>query len=1307
MAVGPNDGPTAAQGLRDTVPLEAGVEFLILGPLEVWTDGRQVPLGGPRQRALLGLLLLHRNRVVSTDRLIDDLWGDNPPETGAAALQMRISGLRRALEGRGVREGPSEFLVTRAPGYVLRVAGGRLDADQFEARLDEGRRALSAGDAAGAAATLGDGLSLWRGEPLADLAYEPFAQVEIARLAELRVVATEERIEADLALGRSDQLVAELEGLVARHPMRERLRGQLMLALYRAGRQAEALAAFRETRWALRDQLGIDPSPALQRLEISILKQDPVLEPTIATAESRVPRAAIDTTERRKTVTVVVGEPVIIGGPEAADPESWRSVEQRHLELATSIVERHGGTLGRRSGGQLMAVFGVPWIHEDDGMRAIRAALDWRAAVAEIAADLAHPRVAPFLERIGIESGEVITGDPAAGRSLVTGEPVTRAGHLASAAAPGEIFVGGAVRSLVSGVVLEAVHDEAHPDVWRLIGLASDRLPAGERRETPLVGRTLELDQLRLAFERASQNRTALLCTILGPAGAGKSRLAQEFGSRLGERALVLTGRCLSYGDGITFWPLNEIVRQAAPDGVIERLLVGEEQAELIARRIAGAIGLADATDGVEETFWAVRRLLEAIARNGPVVVVLEDIHWAEPTLLALIEHLASWIRESAVLLLCLARPELLEVRSAWGRGRPDAMTILLEPLGESESEALLRAHPGTSGLSSSIRRRVRETAEGNPLFLEQIAAMVAEQGVPDGDLPVPPTIEAVLAARLDRLGPGERAVLERAAVAGKEFWPGAVARLLPDLAQASVPRHLDALVRKDLLRPVRSRLVGEEAFRFRHVLIQQATYRAIPKTLRRQLHEAFGDWLEGQAGARLAEVEELVGYHLEQAALGWAEVEPGPGRNERLARRAGARLAASGGRAFRRGDMTASVNLLDRAAALLAPDDPKRLELLSDLAFALFEVGELDRASSVLATVIELGTAIGDRRLVARATVKRSHVEMYRHPEQVDAVRLLGEAAGAIAVLRTFGDDAGLARASLLESEVRWTLGTGALAAKAAERAARYARRAGSRREEAWSHGDYGYYAVFGPTSVAVATRRMDGWFRAAGGDAVLEANLSGFLAPLAAMEGRIPEARERLAHSRVLTDELGLRWQTGTHDLLGGFIEMLAGEPAAAEAHLQTAMDLFGTMGDMWFLSIVSTEQARALFEQGRDGDALALFERLDASPGKPPDSLRYQIRRCEILGRIHARGGDHRAALALAGEAVELAGRTDYLGFHADALAGLAEVLRAVGRPRDAMSALRRAVELYDRKGNVVRSNEARDRLAGLSRGIATPA
>jgi tetratricopeptide (TPR) repeat protein len=381
-----------------------------------------------------------------------------------------------------------------------------------------------------------------------------------------------------------------------------------------------------------------------------------------------------------------------------------------------------------------------------------------------------------------------------------------------------------------------------------------------------------------------------------------------------------------------------------------------------------------------------------------------------------------------------------------------------------------------------------------------------------------------------------------------------------------------------------------------------------------------------------------------------------------------------------------------------MPPDDAVRLSLLSDLGFALFEVGELERSSVVLAEVIERGIAIADRRAVARATVQRDHVEMYRHPEEVDQARLLREAAAAMKVLRAVHDDAGLARAFLLISEVEWTLGNGARATKAAEQAARFSRRADSRREEAWSHGDYGYYAVFGPTTVADGTRRMGRWLREAGGDPVVEANLVGFLAPLAAMGGRIPEARERLAQSRVATESLGLRWQTGTHDLLAGFIEMLADEPVAAEVLLQRSIEMFTEMGDMWFLSILSIEQARALYEQGRDQDALALIERLDALPTDP--SVSYQIRRAEVLGRLLARAGDDADAMALARQAVELAGRTDFLGFHADALCGLAEVHRLGGRLEEATEALGSAIRLYERKGNVVAARRARAQQLKLS-------
>jgi tetratricopeptide (TPR) repeat protein len=604
--------------------------------------------------------------------------------------------------------------------------------------------------------------------------------------------------------------------------------------------------------------------------------------------------------------------------------------------------------------------------------------------------------------------------------------------------------------------------------------------------------------------------------------------------------------------------------------------------------------------------------------------------------------------------------------------------------------------HLGPAHLDANTRTRINAIAEGNPLFLEQMVAMVAQKGELGDDLEIPPTIQALLAARIEPLGPGERAILERAAIAGREFSSKAIAELLPVDARSTTARHLDTLVGKDFLRSEHASPEHAELFRFRHVLIQQSVYRSIPKRLRADLHEAFAAWLDLSAPEAKIEVEEVVGYHLEQAHRYRLEVGPVTARELDLGRRAGHRLASAGRRAFKAGDMPASVNLLGRATALLPSDDPIGLELLSDLAYALFEVGHLEQASDALAEVIEQGRNVEASRLVARAMVQRGHIEMYRHPEAVDAERLLREAAAAKLILHKAGDDVGLARAATLVSEVQWTLGSGARATQAAKEAARYSRRSGSRRDEAWSAGDYGYYAVFGPTTVAEGTRQMERWLTEASGDPVLEANLTGFLAPMAAMSGRIPEARERLAQSRLATERLGLRWQTGTHDLLASVVEMLADDPFAADAHLSKAIDMFAEMGDMWFVSILSIERARALCRQGRYDDALSLIEHLDTLPADPGPS--YRIRRCEVLGRVLYQRADRAAALASLREAVERGEQTDFLGFHADALMALGEALRAEGQRDDAARAAGSAIQLYEQKGNVAEATKARSWLAG---------
>ena len=589
------------------------------------------------------------------------------------------------------------------------------------------------------------------------------------------------------------------------------------------------------------------------------------------------------------------------------------------------------------------------------------------------------------------------------------------------------------------------------------------------------------------------------------------------------------------------------------------------------------------------------------------------------------------------------------------------------------------------------MRAQVRETAEGNPLFLEQILAMLAERGAPERGVPIPPTIQAVLAARIDRLGPGERAVIECAAVVGKEFLGKAVADLLPDDARSFTSRHLQALIDRDLLRPVRSLLPGEDAFRFQHVLIQQATYRAISKRLRAALHERFAAWLGGSIGEGTAEYSEIVGYHLEQAYRYRADLGPVGDEERELASRAAEHLAWAGGRAFRRGDMPASAGLLERAAGLLSPNDRARLELLSDLGYALFEIGELDRAGAVLAEAIERGRSRGNRAVEWSAIVKLDHVRMYTQPERMDAETLIRDASTAIEVLEDLGDELGLARAWSLLSEARWVTGAMTEAARASERAAEHAHRAGSPREEAWGLGAHAMALLHGPTPAAEARRTTEGLLRGSEGNLIMEANLSGFLAAHEAMSGDFGDARRHIAQSCELLNDLGLRWQLGVQELLGGYIELLGGDPAAAERYMRAARDSFIAIGDRWFLSTVAADLPRPVYEQGRYEEARALVEAIDDVPA-PADS-EWQIKRRGVNARLLAREGRIEEAEQLAREGVAIGAATDLLWFHADVLIDLAEVLRTAGRAEDAAAAATEALALYERKGIVASAASTR--------------
>ncbi len=624
----------------------------------------------------------------------------------------------------------------------------------------------------------------------------------------------------------------------------------------------------------------------------------------------------------RKTVTVVFCDVVdSTRRAEQLDAEQVRATMNRYFSVARDVLEGHGGTVEKFIGDAVMAVFGIPTLHEDDAMRALRASAELLAAVNEIEL------------RIGINTGEVIASDSGGdSTTLVTGDAVNVAARLQQAAQPGQILVGEATRLLVrAAATLEPVPSvsakgKAEPIIaFRLVSVVgSDGRTPGVAR---LVGRSAESAQLRAALEEVESSNSGRLVTVVGAAGVGKSRLVAEFLEKTGSSVSVFRGRCLPYGSGITYFPLTQVVKSAA--GVtdtddraevrakLEALVGVGPEANEVGRVIASAVGLDDTPIHEEDIFWATRRLLERLAANGTVVVMVEDIHWAEPALLDLLEYLGEFITDAAVLVVCLTRPDLFERRPSWGRGRVGSTTLALDALPAGLAGELFDQLEGSGTIAPALRQRILDAAEGNPLYVEEMVAMLVEDGRAAGDpadVHVPPTIEALLAARIDGLPAAERDIAERASVIGRVFEASAVRELVADSASETLGRDLLALVRKEFIRPDRAELSIGDAYKFRHILIRDAAYRALPKSERAALHEAFADWLERAAGDRVQEYMEIVGFHLEQAHGYRVELGLNDDHTTALARRASSWLGRAGERAHDRRDITAWVGLTERA---------------------------------------------------------------------------------------------------------------------------------------------------------------------------------------------------------------------------------------------------------------------------------------------------------------------------------------------------------------------------------------------------------
>jgi tetratricopeptide (TPR) repeat protein len=976
-----------------------------------------------------------------------------------------------------------------------------------------------------------------------------------------------------------------------------------------------------------------------------------------------------------------------------------------------------------------MAVFGIPAVHEDDALRAVRAAAEMRDALEALNKELERDRGVSIASRIGVNTGEVVAGDPATGQALVTGDTVNVAARLEQAAAPGEILIGEATLRLVrDAVVAETVEPldvkgKATPvTASRLAHVAPGAAGLLRHLDAPMVGRDRELKLLHDAFDGTARERRCRLATLLGAAGVGKSRLTEEFVAERTGDALVARGQCLSYGDGITYWPIVEMLTSVAdiaedddPEQVRAKLrtLVGSSsESSIVTERLAQFLGVTDAAAAPEETHWAVRKLFEVLAERRPLVAVFEDIHWGEPALLDLIEHVTERSTGAPILLLCTARPEFLDERAAWGGGRPDTTSILLEPLSGDECGEMIANLLGGSERPAAAARRIVETAEGNPLFVEQTVAMLIDDGSlrRDGDrwavagdlaaVPIPPTITGLLEARLDRLSPEERTVIERASIEGRVFHWGSVTALSTDLSPDDVSRHLRALVRRDLIGPDEAVFGGSEAFRFRHALIRDAAYERMPKETRAGLHEGHAAWLESVAGEHAVEFEEVLAYHFEQAYRLRSELGPGDERGRQLAAEASRRLAAGGRRAIDRGDVAAAANLLDRAVELLDPDDPMRADLLIRLGAALNFVGDAERAATALDEALDVSVRAGDERMEIRARLARLSLDMVYLPEGVSE-RMKRTAEEAIPILERLEDDEGLSIAwrNICEVQLMWCRTVDL--ERAAERAAFHAERAGDRAGLTDAIRWLALVPSLGMMPAEEGIRRCRELRMRLPDDRAVEATTDMIEGMCEAMLGRFDEGRAMERQGLEILADLGMTVDLGGMSIGVGNVEMYAGDLEAAERTYREGIELLDSIGEKGFLSTHAALLAQVLYRQGRL-DECDEMTRLAEESGAS-DDIPTQVIWRHVRAKVIARRGKIEEAVALAEESIALNEGTDSWDIRADALVDLGEVYELAGRRDDAVRATRAALDLYEQKGVIPVIERTRSRLAALEAAV----
>ena len=999
---------------------------------------------------------------------------------------------------------------------------------------------------------------------------------------------------------------------------------------------------------------------------------------------------------RRSLVTALFCD--LVGSTELGerlDPELLRRVLDPYFEAMRVAIERHGGTVEKFMGDAVVGAFGVPTAHEDDTLRAMRAAFEMREAAAKQDAGIEDPDIRVRV-RIAISCAEAFADESAARQGRISGDAFNTAARLQAAGEPGDVLVSGAAEQMLRGRVdlsplgPVALRGKAQPvDAYRVLRIS----PTQIRIESPLVGRDRPLTALRSALEDAIEARACVLVTVLGPPGVGKSRLVTAFADAVRDRAEVLVGQTPSYGDGVTFAPLVELLAQAAAlpssDGkaiaaALRKRLAAEPDGGAVGDRLAHVLGVGEAT--ASDTPWAVRRLLEVLASRRPLVVVVEDVHWAETPMLDLVDAIVERFHGPA-LVLCLARPELLEQRPNWAAGKPRATTSTLPPLASQDARHLAKLLLGQQA-PASILDRVCETAEGNPLYLEQLSAMLADQGLladgswigsHDADVEIPLTLQALLAARFDQLDPATRLLLERTSVEGRRFRISAVVALAPGVGTGEVEAALTTLERRGFVQ-LEDEATGR--WRFAHALLREAAYRAMSKEQRVDLHARLADWILAE-DTNEPDADESAARHLERAFHLREELGAHDGTAADLRDRAGELFADAGARAFAALDLIMARELLGRAAVLLPDTSPRRFDFLPNLGVALTETGRPAETEALLAKAVEQAGAGGYERDALRARVQLLSNRVFRSPTEAELESAVDEARAAAEVFESLDDSVGLAEAAVAIEYFEWMRGRVAESHRWAFQALRQARAAGCSREASQAAADIVNDAVNGPLPfdrfAAVAAQLLS--FH----DDPISVSSGHSLMALAALgAGDQAGFHEHEQIWRDVVTRHGLAWLGATHALLIGSVEISAGDAAAGETRLREARDVLAGLGDIWWVSTLDGYLCTAVAAQDRPREFLRLADAFDEALFVP--DRQTLIRRSLIRSRAKLLRGSAADAEVAARRGLELAQSSDLILDHADALLTLAEIIDARGLQDDAKIARSEAAKLFRGKGSI---------------------